>query len=86
MKTIPVALLRQNPTQALEEVERGETYIVTRHNREIARLVPPAPAAAVTPEQFRALLRATPLSKDWATELQKSAADFDGSDPWLKTS
>ncbi len=86
MKTIPVATLRQNPTQALDEVERGETYIVTRHNREVARLVPPEPVATVTPEQFRALLRATPLAQDWAAELKESAADFDGGDPWPKTS
>jgi prevent-host-death family protein len=86
MKTIPVAALRQNPTQALAEVEQGETYIVTRHNREIARLVPPEPAATVTPEQFRALLRATPLTRDWAAELKESASDFDGDDPWSKTS
>ncbi len=41
MKTITVAELRQNPTAALEEVERGETYVVTKHRRPVARLVPP---------------------------------------------
>jgi prevent-host-death family protein len=40
MKTITVAELRQNPTEALAEVEAGETYVVTRHRRPIARLVP----------------------------------------------
>lgn len=40
MKTITVAQLRQNPTAMLAEVEAGETYRVTRHNREIARIVP----------------------------------------------
>ncbi len=40
MKTITVAQLRQNPTAMLGEVEAGETYRVTRHNREIARIVP----------------------------------------------
>lgn len=39
-KTITVAELRQNPTEALNAVEAGETYLVTRHNRPIARLVP----------------------------------------------
>lgn len=81
-----MATLRQNPTQALDEAERGETYIVTRHNREVARLVPPEPAATVTPEQFRALLRATPLAKDWAAELREAAPVRDGDDPWLKIS
>lgn len=40
MKTITVAQLRQNPTAMLAEVEAGETYRVTRHNHEIARVVP----------------------------------------------
>jgi prevent-host-death family protein len=40
MKTITVAELRQNPTAALEDVESGESYVVTRHRRPIARLVP----------------------------------------------
>ena len=41
MKTITVAELRQNPTAALADVEAGETYVVTKHQRPIARLVPP---------------------------------------------
>ncbi|HRW17674.1 MAG TPA: type II toxin-antitoxin system prevent-host-death family antitoxin [Dermatophilaceae bacterium] len=40
MKTITVGQLRQNPTAMLAEVEGGATYRVTRHNREIARIVP----------------------------------------------
>ena len=40
MKTITVGQLRQNPTTMLAEVEAGETYSVTRHSREIARIVP----------------------------------------------
>lgn len=83
MKMVPVAVLRQNPTRVLAEVEGGATYIVTRHNREIARLVPPVPAATVTPEQFRELLGSTPLTGDWAGELKEAAADFAGDDPWL---
>ncbi len=41
MKTITVAQLRQNPTEALADVESGETYVVTRHRRPVAKLVPP---------------------------------------------
>lgn len=85
MKKIPVAKLRQNPTQVLNEVERGGTYIVTRHNREVARLVPPDTPTRVTAEQFQALLRATPLTNDWAAELKEAASDFNGSDPWTRT-
>jgi len=42
VKTITVAELRQNPTSALAEVEAGETYRITRHGREIGRIVPPS--------------------------------------------
>lgn len=84
MKTISVATLRQNPTQALDEVERGETYVVTRHNREIGRLVPPERPVTVTPDQFRRLLRKTPLERDWAPELRDARSGLDGDDPWLK--
>lgn len=49
MKSITVAELRQNPTDALSDVETGETYVVTKHRREIARLVPADQGAAVTP-------------------------------------
>lgn len=41
MKTITVAELRQNPTAALADVEAGEIYVVTRHRRPVAKLVPP---------------------------------------------
>ncbi|WOF23223.1 type II toxin-antitoxin system Phd/YefM family antitoxin [Microbacterium betulae] len=40
MRTITVAELRQNPTEALTQVEGGETYVVTRHRHPVARLVP----------------------------------------------
>lgn len=35
-----VAEMRQNLTVALAEVEAGEIYVVTRHRRPIARIVP----------------------------------------------
>lgn len=40
MKSITVGQLRQNPTAMLADVEAGEVYQVTRHSREIARIVP----------------------------------------------
>ncbi len=85
MKTVPVVALRRNLTQTLSEVEQGESCIVTRHNRDIARLVPPAPAATVTPMRFRVLLLATTLAEDWAVELDELAAGFGGTDPWVRT-
>ena len=52
MKTITVGQLRQNPTQALMDVEAGETYQITRHAREIARIVPPsAEPALIAPKK-----------------------------------
>lgn len=49
MKTITVGELRQNPTEMLEEVEAGEVYRITRHGREIARIVPRDPSVALLP-------------------------------------
>lgn len=51
MKTITVGQLRQNPTAMLAEVESGETYRITRHDQEIARIVPLAPRLALTPRK-----------------------------------
>lgn len=53
MKTISVGQLRQNPTAMLDEVEAGETYRVTRHNREIARIVPCGHDLDLTPPKRR---------------------------------
>ncbi|BEH03204.1 hypothetical protein SDC9_204854 [bioreactor metagenome] len=50
MKTITVAELRQNPTEALNGVEAGETYLVTKHRRPVAKLVPyEAETITITP-------------------------------------
>ena len=49
MKTITVGELRQNPTPMLDDVAAGETYRVTRHNREIARIVPAPLSATIIP-------------------------------------
>lgn len=49
MKTISVGELRQNPTAMLDEVTAGEVYAVTRHGREIARIVPVTPAVELIP-------------------------------------
>lgn len=49
MKTITVGQLRQNPTEMLADVEAGETYRITRHNREVGRVVPPAEDSVLIP-------------------------------------
>lgn len=49
MKSVTVGQLRQNPTAALADVEAGATYRITRHDREVGRLVPPGEEAVVNP-------------------------------------
>lgn len=49
MKSISVGELRQNPTRMLDDVAAGETYLVTRHHREVARIVPTASSAGIIP-------------------------------------
>ena len=53
MKTITVGQMRQNPTAMLADVEAGEVYQVTRHNREIARVVPKSQESQLTPRKRR---------------------------------
>ncbi len=40
MNTITVGQIRQNPTEMFDAVEAGETYVVTRHGRQIAQVIP----------------------------------------------
>lgn len=49
MKTISAGELRQNPTQMLDDVAAGEVYIVTRHNREVAQVIPTVSSATIVP-------------------------------------
>ncbi len=53
MKTITVGQLRQNPTSMLAAVEAGEIYQVTRHSREIARIVPRTHEIELLPRKRR---------------------------------
>lgn len=73
MKQITVAELRQNPTAALREVESGETYVVTRHRRAVAQLVPPVAEAlvVVTPPLKRG---ASPIATLGALELRTAGS------------
>jgi prevent-host-death family protein len=63
MKTITVGQLRQNPTAMLAEVEAGEVYQVTRHNREIARIVPGTHEVELLPRKRRGGSRLSALPR-----------------------
>jgi len=83
MKTISVGDLRQNPTSALDDVEHGETYSVTRHRREIARLVPPSRRRPTRAVDFIEAIRLTPVDATWAEEIAAERSDFDDDrDAW----
>lgn len=63
MKTVTVGQLRQNPTEMLADVEAGETYRITRHDREIGRIVPAAEVALILPPRKRGRARTADLSR-----------------------
>lgn len=78
MKTITVGQLRQNPTTMLAEVEAGETYLITRHNREIARIVPRAYELDLVPPKRRTGSRLADLPRHelrTATSIDEILAD-----------
>lgn len=81
MKTITVGELRQNPTQALDEVERGETYQVTRHGREIGRIVPPGSTVPLVPAKDKGGMRLTdiePVELSTASSIDELLDDMKG--------
>lgn len=74
MKTITVGQWRQNPTTMLAEVEAGETYLVTRHGREIVRIVPRAHELDLVPRKRRTGSRLADLPRH---ELRTAASIHD---------
>lgn len=63
MKTISVGELRQNPTAMLDAVAAGETYAVTRHHREVARVVPTSSSATIIPARAKTPPRTVDLNR-----------------------
>lgn len=55
--------LRQNPTRMLDDVAAGETYVVTRHQREVARVVPTVSSAVVIPAKRSGPSRTVDLTR-----------------------
>ncbi len=79
--SISVGQLRQNPTHMLNEVQDGETYIITSHGHPIADVVPHSGSGWIPAEHVRAVL-AAPGNPAWAAELQAQRDDSDLRDPW----
>ncbi|RDV46025.1 hypothetical protein DOE76_04570 [Leifsonia sp. ku-ls] len=79
--TITVGQLRQNPTRMLDEVQDGETYVITSHGRAIADVVPHEGSAWVPADRVRSLL-AVPGDEALAAELREQRANSDLRDPW----
>ena len=57
MKTVGVFEAKAHLSRLLDEVEGGEEVLITRHGREVARLVPPRPGAAETRRESLKRLR-----------------------------
>ena len=51
MKSISVGELRQNPASMIADLEGGEPYTLTRHNRRIGTIVPAVSSAALIPRK-----------------------------------
>lgn len=57
MTTVGAYEAKTHLAQLLERVEGGETVAITKHGREVARLVPPTPMQTA-PDEVIAALRA----------------------------
>jgi antitoxin (DNA-binding transcriptional repressor) of toxin-antitoxin stability system len=83
MATISVGQLKQNPSAALDALERGESYVITRYRRPVGMLTPlAAPRAPVTGAEVMELLRRTPVDAGWAGDLEEFRASAAVGDPW----
>lgn len=56
MKKIAIHELKQNLSAAVSDAESGQTLLITRHRRVVARLVPPQPGLQVGKESGDAKL------------------------------
>ena len=78
MKTVGVSEAKTHLSRLLEEVEGGEEVLITRHGREVARLVPPRPNASEARrqavERLRQFRRGKRLSGLTIQELRTEAA------------
>jgi antitoxin (DNA-binding transcriptional repressor) of toxin-antitoxin stability system len=87
MRTISLAELKQNPSAAIDGVEAGQSYQVTRYKRPVALLVPaprrPPRGAALSEwsHRFKAGGDGAGFSQEWLRQA-RAQADGEWSDPW----
>ena len=78
MKTVGAFEAKTHLSRLWEEVEGGEEVLITRHGREVARLVPPRPNAAEARrqavERLREFRRGKRLNGVTIQELRDEAA------------
>lgn len=67
MRTITATEASRSFAALLDEVERGETVVVTRGGRRIAAI---APASAGNGDEVKALLVSSPADEDFAADVQ----------------
>jgi len=51
VKSISIGELRQNPASMIADLEGGEPYVLTRHNRRIGTILPTVSSAALIPRK-----------------------------------
>jgi len=86
MKTISIAELRHDPGPALDAVATGDSYVITRYRRPVARLVPVEPTLAPSGREVMEALHSLTSVPGWAEELRVQRAEIDeqASDPWSR--
>lgn len=81
MKTISVAELRQNPTNALDSAAKGEIYVITKHRQPLAQL---GPLSDVTLPVVPARNPGPVTFEDWPTAPVTTQETIDELVDWAK--
>lgn len=63
MKSISVGELRQNPAPMIADLEDGEPYALTRHNRRIGTIVPAVSSASLIPRKANGPARTRAITR-----------------------
>jgi antitoxin (DNA-binding transcriptional repressor) of toxin-antitoxin stability system len=63
MKSISVGELRQNPAPMIADLEEGEPYALTRHNRRIGTIIPAVSSATLIPRKASGRARTRKIAR-----------------------